>query len=378
MPLHSLALMCSAILALIHGPASAPARPAGEENPIHWKGDLCTSLRIAKECGDAPVRAISSWADWADSHGYELFLNEDGRVLLLLKNKPGSTELDLVKRTCRFVDELLKPALTAASGEAPAPVTGVPEESDPPAARLPAPVDETAVLVQAKDMEDYQTVLEHAAEMEPYLQSWVETGRKLAGCTLVRPLCSSWIELLDGQEEWDIKNELVHRLATLLVVRRFGEQPFWLTMGLSWYVESEVRGAIYCFPYRDEFVWATEHGSWDTDVKRIFKEAGTGFLGELVAWKRGSYDATAAREAWALARFMATDHSGAIPAILADLHALREEKGVTHTGRTWEVIVGWEPSLEDQRAVLERHLGNDFVEEILEQYAKGKKSKAGK
>ena len=62
-----------------------------------------------------------------------------------------------------------------------------------------------------------------------------------------------------GMEEWDIENELVHRLAHLLLLRRFGQQPFWLTMGFSWYVEKEMRGAIYCYPYRSGFVWASEH-----------------------------------------------------------------------------------------------------------------------
>ena len=341
-----------------------------DEVTVHWKGVACDRDRIASDCGDAAAHAIASWSGWASSHGYSMFLNDDGRVLLLLKHKDATADLELVERTCRFVDELLESKPDAAPKAAP---TGAdaPKESHPPAAS--SSTGETAVLVQAKDVGDYQAFLEHAAELEPYLSSWIESAAKMAGCTLFRPLCSSWIELLAGQAEWDIKNELVHRLASLLIVRSFGEQPFWLLMGLSWYVESEIRGGIYCFPYRDEFVWATEHGSWNTDLKRVVKKAGTGFLEKVVGWKRGSYDSDCARLAWGFAGFLAEHHRGAIAKILEDLRALREKKGVVREGRNWHVIPGWEPSLEDQRSVVQRHAGEEFLDEFVAACTKSSK-----
>jgi hypothetical protein len=142
-----------------------------------------------------------------------------------------------------------------------------------------------------------------------------------------------------------------------LIVRSYGEQPYWLVTGLSWYVENEIRGGIYCFPYRDEFVWATEHGSWNADLKRIVKKSKLEFFGQMVGWKRGTYDSDSAHLAWGFAAFLAEKHPGAIASILQDMHALREEKGVVREGRNWQIIPGWEPSLEDQRTIVERHLG---------------------
>jgi hypothetical protein len=290
-----------------------------------------------------------------------MFLNDDGRVLLLLQHKDAVGQLDLIQRTCRVVDEILG----TKDGRVSKPVTT--GEDD---VRASTPTGETAVLVQARDTEDYQAFLQHAAELEPYLGSWIEAAAKMAGCTLVRPLCSSWIESLDGQEEWDIKNELVHRLANLLIVREFGEQPFWLLMGFSWYVEIEIRGGVYCFPYRNEFVWATEHGSWDAELKRIAKRVGSASFERVVGWKRGSYDSECARIAWGIARFLAEHHRAAIPGILEDMRALREEKGVVREGRTWQLVPGWEPSLEDQRAIVERRVGAGFLDEFVAAFGK--------
>ena len=53
---------------------------------------------------------------------------------------------------------------------------------------------------------------------------------------------------------WRADNELANRLTRLLTHRRYGAMPYWLDMGLAWFVEQEVQGDLYSFPGRDDFV----------------------------------------------------------------------------------------------------------------------------
>jgi hypothetical protein len=135
--------------------------------------------------------------------------------------------------------------------------------------------------------------------------------------------------------------------------------------GTSWCVELELCKDVYCFPYRDEFVWATEHTAWPKELQLLFKEPRDPFLPGLVAWKRGTFDAARSKEAWGLARFLA-EHEGALGATFDDLARMRRDEGVRRfDDGTWEVIVGWEPSVAQQREVLARHLGVDFEERAV-------------
>jgi len=46
---------------------------------------------------------------------------------------------------------------------------------------------------------------------------------------------------------------------------------------------------------------------------------------------------------------------------LSDLALLRRKEGVRHfEDGTWQLIVGWEPSVEQRRAIIARHMGADF------------------
>ena len=371
-----------ALLAALAAPAASPApvpRAADEaadelaeqlaELEVRWRGKLLSLEELGAEAGQAPADAARAWAPWVVPHEYRLELNDDGRVLLVLPEhkKKARKELELVAEVCERFDALL-----------PLPVGGPTTGSR--AADAARDV-ETAVVLQVTDVDDYSSVLDFLAQHHAYLAGWTREARGLAGFVLREPLCAAWIERLSGQEEWDPLNELVNRTAQLLVLRRFGAQPFWLEMGLAWYFEYEILDAIYCYPYRDEFVWATEHTAWEGDLRRRFEARKDEPLAmrELADWTRGKFENDPAQLAWGTVRFLARHHPEELPKLLEGLRRVILEKGriTTKAGdfTSWVLIPGFEPHPDDQVAVLRELVADDVLVRLSEFYRKGKRYK---
>jgi hypothetical protein len=393
MPTHvTLAVLAVALSSTLAAAPSTPAAPtavptpsapthlaaAGDEATLEvvWKGRTTDLETIERELGEQPAEAVRTWGPFATDREAVLHLSPDGRVLLVTHSDGNQLkkELELIERTAGLVDAILPlPAReeapdTAPEGDAPEPLY-VPRPND----------DATVVLVQSSDQEEYALVLDKLVASEPYLESFGLSARRLAGFTLVRPLVATWIESLDGQEEWDVRNELVHRLAHLLVARRFGELPFWLESGIAWHVEEQLMKGIYCFPYRNQFVFATEHSAWTSELASAFRRREAPFFEDLCAWQRGTYRGAQARQSFGFARFLAEHHSDVFGAVLDDLFDLRSRHGVVvHDDGNWELIPGWEAPAADQLAVFQRHLGEDVLSEVATYFEKGSKYKPKK
>ena len=335
-------MFCLALSALtVLSPTTYPS-----DGVAHWKGRKVDAEVLQASLGQGVLDVLLAWSPWAQSQGYEAYVEPLGRVVLYLAaDARGVTkELALIEETADAVEELLFGPVTARAA-------GVP----------PRPfVDAPAVMAHTRDEAEYRILLQHAATLEPSLASWVPVGQTLTGFTLVKPLASGWAVKAKQRVEWKAENEVVHRLTSLLVLRQYGEVPYWLISGLSWHVELQRCKDIYCFPYRDEFVWATEHTAWPKELKALFRDGRSEFLSGLAAWKRGTFDAARSKEAFGLARFAAA-RPGALSGILADFAELRRSAGIRHIDEyNWELIVGWEPDVDQTRAILRRHLGDNF------------------
>jgi len=117
-------------------------------------------------------------------------------------------------------------------------------------------------------------------------------------------------------------------------------------------VEYELLGSHYCFPWRNDFVFATEHTSWEGSLKSWHKKTKALTADEVTALTRGNFQVEHARNAWGAAAFLAGHHAGALPAILEDLRVVMAEKGVvTREDGTWERIPDWAPPAADQLAI---------------------------
>jgi hypothetical protein len=241
-----------------------------------------------------------------------------------------------------------------------------------------APDTQTIVFLIALRGRDYLSALDFLAQKYTYLRDWVEEASNLTGCALEWPLFGSYVELASGQEEWDPDNELVHRTAQLLLWRRFGQQPHWLMRGWCWYSEMAIRKAVYCFPFRDEFVWADEHTGWVRQLKTRFRDRPGRALKieEFATWQHGTYVDAPAKVSWGVVRFLANVHGESFPRILEAFRKYRDEENRVPTGEgTWERARDFEIPLAVQERVLREHAGESFFEDAQRYFQQGTASK---
>jgi hypothetical protein len=408
-------MLAPLLLAALSLPVPAGDDPlAGLE--VTWRGEERAALELPPELGPGPPAALAAWAGWAVEHGYRLTLSDDGRALLVTHERSRSPKkrLELLHRTEAAFDALLpapergaapEPGAPAGAPDGPPPEDpGGPPPEDPgggpgglsPEGLEPLPYSwshewgvgtwpldtETCVLFVCRTEEDHDDLVETLGEMQDYLAGWVETGKEQLGFVHQRPLVAAFVEGASGLEEWDPDNELVHRAAQLLFVRRFSaQQPYWLAQGLAWHLEHELRGTIYCFPYRSEFVWATEHTGWDRELQRRFKGRAKEPLhpDEFMEWRRGSYDADAARVTFGIAGFLARHHADRLPDFCEALRLYALEHGRRDLGGgSWERIPGYEVPAAEQLRLLRELFGETVLEELTASFEKGKRYRPGR
>jgi len=289
--------------------------------------------------------ADSGVESWALERGYRPVVHEHGRVVLFVP--PDTRERDIARKLLPRIEKTLEKVGKYL---------------------LPPPDDgsETvAEILELRNLEDARSLRRYITERQAWFDARDDSS--LVGFVIPRPLLGAWVREVPGQEEWRPANELVNRLTQLVVLRRVGQLPFWIEQGLAWTVEQEVEGSIYCFPYRAEFVWASEHDRWDRRVRSLMAERRMKVvdLGTLASWPRATFDAESALLAWGVVHRIAREHPAQFPSILRELADLHEKQrwkknpdGSEVTDPTYEL------PLEDQTRVLEKHLGEDFLEEI--------------
>lgn len=377
------------------------------EPSLKWKGKSIALDALPAELGPGPAAAAGAWAGWVDDHGYQMHLDPLGRVLLISSKKNGKVkrQLKLIADTSKLFDKLWPaPArvaeepvpdqheLRAPRGtqddelpEDPGGAAGRWLEDEAPSAPFEYsyewgsgtwPVDtETCVMFVVDDEKDYADVLERLGELQSYLEPWLPTAKRYTGFSLEKPLIGAYIEHASGMEEWDPDNEVVNRVTQMLFVRRFSQQPFWLVQGFAWHVEFKLRKGIYCFPYRDEFVWATEHTGWSSELKSMFKgrKGDPLKLDEFSHWSRGKYEAPLARISFGMAEFLTRYYPDELSAFAEELRVFREENNrIDLGGGNWKRKVNYRIPNEELERILEGHFGEHVLDDATEFFRKGK------
>lgn len=383
----------------------APASSAGEIR-FHWRGEEHALDPLPEELPEPAAEALGQWAVWADAHGCELHLDDEGRVLFVAE-KPRSATLALIGRTTELFDAHLAaperaPAdgagATRTAGPSPGPETrpaepedAIPDDPETGASGVPLRealggtpkwqsswgagsdvLDRATIVLLALDPEGYAAALEHLVDGAPALEGWASAAESGVGFVLESPLVGAWLHGKGGEggEEWSPEAELVHRLTELLSMRRFGRQPYWITKGICWHAEMKLRGSIYCYPFRDEFVYVVEHESWPLDVrnrmKKEFKE-GSLTLGHFSALRRGAWNGEAARLAYAAMAWLIENRAEGLPAALEELRQTYERDcRIDKGGGLWERDVTYEiPDATVQQA-FEKQLGAEVLAELTE------------
>ena len=412
-----------AVLGFLGGAALAQQRVE-----LTWRGKSLNPAALPAELGEAPRAAIAEWEPWAVKAGYRMELDSAARILLLTYEKttrPGAAMAG-VQRAESWFDELLpstNPApAKAAPASAGAPANGkgskppksgatkppeeIPEdpESAPPVLEPPkaapgakpqgtgskpgstpwgsgswAPDSRTGVVIAFWNEKDQASALAHLSKTHPDLAGWGATAGKDLGFVIENPLAAAFVENASGQEEWNPDHELLNRVVRLLVLSRFGQMPNWLMHGIAWEAETASDGSIWVYPYRSEFVYTTEHTAWPVELAHEFQERGKKSLeiDEVAHWQRGTWDGSSARHAFGLVHGLAATKRAALPGVLADLRAHRDENNrKPNDDGTWTRNPDWEPPPAAQLTILRARCGGDVLADVSAWLAKQTGGKA--
>jgi hypothetical protein len=337
-------LLCAVTLAAFSLPSTAQTRRSNTPHGRTGRDEPAETLADTPEA--------RRWSAWGAEHGYAVTSAGGGRVLWIHAAEHTSlaeTAKTIAAAVARF-DE----------------VCGRPDRDLAP-----------AVLFELADARTFGAALDELAAENPYAAAWLRSvAANPIDFVLEEPVVGALAPFSGEREEWDPQNEIAHRVAHLLLVQRFGHQPHWLTVGLSWTIEQDVRGSIYCFPGRNEFVSVTDHDGWAPELASAYKPKDARAIGiaDLCRLERGRFDAGAAARAWGAVRYLAEHERAALPGILSDLHTAWEAASrITQPDGTWVRRGDFDLDPETQRTILERRAGADVWQRMTAAFRDARK-----
>lgn len=315
--------------------------------------------------------AAGFWADFASSRNYQLKALPGRDLLVLLPKERSKPErsIDLIERALKRVDAMLPADATTATASAPAAAAGLWGAAD-------RPLDQgTMVVGLFRQPADFAAALAALGAAFPYLKDWTASATGLPGCILERPLFGACVDKVPGMEEWSPDHELVHRAAQLATIRRCGRQPVWVGLGMGWNVEFDVLKSIYCFPWRDSFVRATEHGGWENDLRRTYEKGKPRPVdaADLAAIRRDSFEVGDAALTWGFVRFLARHHGERLLPLLREFNAQRDVLGRVPTGdgRNWTMAADFELPAEEQARLIAETVAPDALQQAADWFRQG-------
>ncbi len=386
-----------ALLALIDSRASA--RDGGA--PILWGPRELKLAELPPELPASARAALEAWHAWSGAHEYRLDLDPAARILLVSRRSndraPKLVEL-AASVIARFDLELAAPPVRleaksldlAAKPKPKKPAAGdkpLPEDPEDPTGshpwKLPVPKPaqatsapkkpttwgsqsqaldtQTVTLFLLRDQDDFESLLASLASSFPFLEAWTREAKAMMGFVLGDPLCGAYLEEPEGVEEWDPENELVNRLARLCLLRRFGELPNWFVQGYAWHLEIALKNAIYCFPWRDEFVGVGEHSGWDRAVQGRYQSAHLK-AADFMGWRRGKYLDPEAKASWGVCEYLLVKEKEKLAVLLDQLRVFREEHGrIQDDPSSWRRDTNYEIPVADQHKLFTQVLGEGYL-----------------
>ncbi|MSR48136.1 MAG: hypothetical protein EXS13_13935 [Planctomycetes bacterium] len=324
---------------------------------------------------DAPtMTAAEFWTPWAAKHKYKLAPTADGRLLLLIPQERSKLERsqELVQKALARVDAVLPAPVSVTSAAAPV----LAEDNPIPWGSADRVLDtDTMVLGLFRKPAEFAAALTALGKAFPYMAAWTTNAKGLPGCILERPLFGACVDNVPGMEEWNPDNELVHRAGQLAMIRRFGRQPVWVGLGVGWNVEFDILKSIYCFPWRNSFVWATEHSGWENDLRRRFKkqEDQPVEMADLAEIERGSFEVKDAALAWGTMRFLMRHYDAQLPSLLFEFQARRDVLGriPTGSGKDWTMAADFELPADEQQKAFDRRVAPGVLAQAADWFRQG-------
>lgn len=378
--------------------ASAP----NGDVPIQWGTRELQLADLPPELPASARAALEAWHAWSAAHEYRLDFDQAARILLVSRRSndraPKLIEL-AASVVARFDLELAAPPERLAAK--PLDLAAKPKEKKKPAAgekplpedpenlagshpwKLPPPKaaqetsapkkpttwgsqgqpldTQTVTLFVLEDQDDFESLLANLAERFPFLEAWTREAKAQMGFVLGDPLCGAYLEEPEGLEEWDPENELVNRMARLCLMRRFGELTNWFVQAYAWHMELALKGAIYCFQWRDEFVGVGEHTGWDKAVQQRYQSAHLK-AADFMGWKRGKYLDPEAKASWGVCEYLLAKEKEKLPVLLDHLRVFREEHGrIQDDPSSWRRDTKYEIPVGEQHKLFTEQLGEGYL-----------------
>lgn len=378
----------AALLAVALTPPPLCASVASQNPSRSQRGTQTSGPNAPKdELPPAAAPAVERFGEWAKTNGYRIDVDRSQRAMLIsLESSDPSHWFKDVDAVFALLDERAPAPLRGERATEPAPKSGggtIPEDPEEPVIGTPstagqttttssswgagtAPLDsEMIVMFMIKNEVHFASLLAHLTKISPALGPWAESAAQFPGFALEDPLAGAVVLDAAGQEEWSERNELVHRVAELALLRRFGRQPYWVLQGWAWFAEYALCKSFYCFPYRNGFVGIGEHDGWHQQLKRDATQAATFSIDDLVSLRRGAWDDRGARMAWGLVQYLQRRQVGAWPKVLEDLRIAWDKGSQRELGpHRWERIVGYEAPAAEQLRILETHTSETFLKDL--------------
>ncbi len=377
----SLSLGLSPLLAASSFPlVSAPA--SGEKSAsVYWNGEKFKTNEPPEALPEGALEALAYFGPWAAEMKYVIQLSDAADFMMFTHKKKMSSKewAKAIVPALEQVDEFAPLPDRESEGVETGGVDVAPSnELSVSWGDVHLLEHEAACFFTLKKPEHMESLLEYIATKEQKEAGWAQRYSHLPGLVIHKPLAGIIVATAPGVEEWDPLNESVNRISRMMLVRRFRTIPFWISLGVAWNVEFDVRGNIYCFPHRDLFVSVAEHNGWRDTLKSQFKKKSRLLdMNQLAGYRVGTYDPVLAAQAWGTISYVTKAKPGALAAIIEDLRVMTDLDGrTTAADGTWERIPNYSPSGEDQLKVFERHLGPDFRKDVSTYFNKGMKKPA--
>jgi len=356
--------------------AAVPAYASQDGSTVQWNGTPLQVDSIEEQVPNVKGLAaqIARYTDWVQENKYHMGLSKDGRVVLITESATVlEKRMKLVEASLQSFDKLMAPPNRNGSKETYRVSTWGAGQHEPDS--------EPVVLIEVKKEGQFRDLCQGIGVQEPNLSAWASSVAGSSGFAQEQLSAAAWQAAPDGYElgtVWRPENELVNRLARMLLFRSYGTLPTWLRVASAWHVEMEVMDSLYCFPYRSEFVGIGEHSGWEKQLKSEFKKRKKTPLqfNEFGGWQRNTWDADHASYSWGVVQYLARHQPGSLPAVAESFRVMTKEGSLTtHADGSWNLNTGYQIPVEAQFKVLQDKVGDEVMEQTSAFLRAGKRYK---
>ena len=204
----------------------------------------------------------------------------------------------------------------------------------------------------------YEALLDSIVRENPYLENWVESGKRQQAFTLYKPSVFAVLEDRKGGRMDHRDNLVVNSAAKLTLYDRYDVLPFWMREAVGLDAEVTLLDKVYGFSGSDEFVPTKQPGNWRRDIALAWRKAKAADLQQVLDIRFEDYGRTQGLQVLGLIRYLTRQH----PAGLVELlESLKIDRRSSLSQDPYYVT-----SAADQWQMLNERLADAWIEDALD------------